>query len=161
VRPAFTLITLVVQCWNVRMIVSSSGPGNNPQDHRDIVIAADPSAPAFSSMSQLIWTSKLDVPGASGQVVVNETTAVFAGAGQSSGVVLGPRGENRIEARVLQGAGKPGTWRFELGTTSSLIPGSLRVLAGSVSELSGDAVVFRLSGRAGERVMFAFRTTDY
>jgi hypothetical protein len=143
------------------MIVSSTGPGNLPQAHRDIVIAADPAPPNFSGMSQLIWTSKLDVPGASGQVVVNGTTAVFAGSGQSSGVVLGPRGENRVEARVLQGVGKPGSWRFELGSTNSLIPGSLRVIAGSVSEVSGDAVVFRLTGRPGERVMFTFRTSEY
>src|SRR5262249_43053605 len=75
VRPAFTLITTFIQCWNVRMVVSSSGPGNNPQAHRDIVIAADPSTTGFSGMNQLIWTSRLEVPGASGQVVVNGTTA--------------------------------------------------------------------------------------
>jgi hypothetical protein len=160
VRPAFTLIKFI-QCWNVRMRVESSGPGNNPKAHRDIVIAADPAELTYSNPNQLVWTSKLDVPGASGQVVVNNSSAIFAGPGQSTGVVFGPRGENRIEARVVQGAGKPGTWRFELGSTANLVPGSLRVLAGSVTEVSGDAVVFRLSGRPGERVMFTFRTSDY
>jgi hypothetical protein len=161
VRPAFTLVGKYVQCWNVRMRVESTGPSNNPKAHRDIAIAADPAELTYSNPSQLIWTSKLEAPGASGQVVVNGSTAVFAGSGQSTGVAFGPRGENRIEARVVQGAGKPGTWRFELGSTANLVPGSLRVLAGSVTEVSGDALVFRLSGRPGERVMFTFRTSNY
>jgi hypothetical protein len=105
--------------------------------------------------------SKLDVPGASGQVLVNGFAAAFAGPGLSVGMAAGQMGENRIEARVVQGAGKPGTWRFELGSTANLVPGSLRVLAGSVTEVSGDALVFRLSGRPGERVLFTFRTTNY
>ncbi|HKC10637.1 MAG TPA: hypothetical protein VKI41_01120, partial [Vicinamibacteria bacterium] len=160
VRPAFTLFGKFVQCWNVRMRVESSGPGNNPKAHRDIAIAADPAELTYSNPSQVVWTSKLEAPGASGQVLVNGSTAVFAGPGQSTGVAFGPRGENRIEARVVQGAGKPGTWRFELGSTVNLVPGSLRVLAGSVTEVSGDALVFRLSGRPGERVMFTFRTSN-
>ena len=159
VRPAFTLIK-PLQCWNVRMRVESSGPGNDPKAHRDIVIAADPTI-STSNTDQLVWMSKLEVPGASGQVLVNGSTAAFAGPGLSVGMAYGQRGENRVEARVVQGAGKPGTWRFELGSTANLVPGSLRVLAGSVTEVSGDALVFRLSGRPGERVMFTFRTSNY
>jgi hypothetical protein len=94
-------------------------------------------------------------------VLVNGSAAAFAGPGLSVGMAYGQRGENRVEARVVQGAGKPGTWRFELGSTANLVPGSLRVLAGSVTEVSGDALVFRLSGRPGERVMFTFRTSNY
>ncbi|HXB55561.1 MAG TPA: hypothetical protein VN461_12300 [Vicinamibacteria bacterium] len=159
VRPAFTLIK-PLQCWNVRMRVESSGVGNDPKAHRDIVIAADPTI-STSNTDQLVWTSKLEVPGASGEVLVNSSATAFAGPGLSAGMAYGHRGENRFEARVLQGAGKPGTWRFELGSTANFVPGSLRVLAGSVTEVSGDALVFRLSGRPGERVMFTFRTSNY
>ena len=102
------------------------------------------------------FSSQLDVPGGSGQVVVNGSSAVFAGAGRSTAMAVGRRGENRIEAQLVQGAGA-GQWRFELGSTASLEPGSLRVVAGNVALVTGDAVVFRLSGRPGERIVFTFR----
>jgi hypothetical protein len=107
---------------------------------------------------RLAWNSQLDVADGSGQVVVNGSTAVFSGPGRSTAMALGQRGENRIEAQLVQGSGRPGTWRFELGSTASLEPGSLRVVAGNVAMISGDAVVFRLGGRPGERVVFTFKT---
>jgi hypothetical protein len=114
--------------------------------------------PAPIVVRRLAWASQLDVAGATGQVVVNSATAVFAAGGRSTAMALGLRGENRIEAQLVQGSGQSGTWRFELGSTASLEPGSLRVVAGNVALVSGDAVVFRLSGRPGERVVFTFRT---
>ena len=84
---------------------------------------------------------------------------MFAGKGRSSAVATGRRGENRIEAQLVQGSGRPGTWRFELGSTASFEAGSLRVIAGEVAQITGDAVVFRLKGQPGERVVFTFRTT--
>ena len=105
------------------------------------------------------FSSQLDMPGASGQIVVNGSTAVFASAGRSTATAVGRRGENRIEAQLVQGAGA-GQWRFELGSTASLEPGSLRVVAGNVALVTGDAVVFRLSGRPGERIVFTFRTAN-
>jgi hypothetical protein len=118
---------------------------------------ARPSTPSAPTR-RLAWNSQLDVPEASGQVVVNGSTAVFSGPGRSTAMALGQRGENRIEAQIVQGGGRPGTWRFELGSTASLEPGSLRVVAGNVAMISADAIVFRLSGRPGERVVFTFKT---
>jgi hypothetical protein len=37
------------------------------------------------------------------------------------------------------------------------VPGSLRVVAGTVALITDDRVVFRLPGRAGERVVITFR----
>jgi hypothetical protein len=115
---------------------------------------------ADSPVRRLAWTSELAVPDATGQVVVNAETAVFAGAGRSASAAPGRRGENRIEAQLVQATGRPGTWRFELGTTASLEVGSLRVIAGDVTLVTGDALVFRLGGKPGERVVFAFRTRE-
>ena len=115
-------------------------------------------AGAEDPVRRLAWASELEVPGASAQVVVNGDSAVFAAAGRSVAAVPGKRGENRVEAQLVQAAGRPGTWRFDLSTTASLDVGSLRVIAGEVVAISGDAVVFRLTGRPGERVVFAFRT---
>ena len=63
-------------------------------------------------------------------------------------------GDNLVEAVVAEGKGEPGLWRFEV--SGGLLPGSLRVDAGEVVQIAGDAVVFRLSGRAGERIAFRF-----
>ena len=53
------------------------------------------------------------------------------------------------------GAGRPGTWRFDLSTLG-LLPGSLRVVAGEAAQSGSATVVFRLRGKPGERVVFTF-----
>lgn len=154
--------------YTVVMAMNSDAPGNNPQAKQTFTITVEASfvlgfrSSRVGSLEpagrRLAWVSQLDVPGASGQVVVNGSSVAFSGPGRSTALAVGRRGENRIEAQLVQGGGAPGTWRFEMGSTASLVPGSLRVLAGSVVEVSGDAIVFRLTGRAGERVVFTFRT---
>jgi hypothetical protein len=106
---------------------------------------------------RVAWASELDVEGASGQIVVNGEAAAFAAHGRSAGAVLGRRGVNRVEGQVVEAAGKPGTWRFELNTTSTLEAGSIRVIAGEVALVTDSAVVFHLKGRPGERIAFTFR----
>jgi hypothetical protein len=118
-----------------------------------------PVEPASASASRRIaWATELDLDGGSGQVVVNGEAAAYAARGRSAGAAVGRRGVNRIEAQVVEAAGRPGTWRFELDTTGSLQAGSVRVIAGEVALLTENAVVFRLKGRPGERVVFSFRT---
>ena len=65
------------------------------------------------------------------------------------------QGENRFEAQIVE-AGRAGTWRLELSGVSGLERGSLRVTAGEPVAVGPDTIVFRLSGRAGERIGFAF-----
>ena len=136
--------------------------GNNAGENNtvEVVEALKSKDDSAEPVRRLAWSSELDLEGGSGQVVVNGSAAVFASKGRSTAVAVGRRGENRVEAQVVQGAGKPGTWRFELGSTTSFRPGSLRIVAGEVGLVTADAVVFRLSGKAGERVMFTFRTDD-
>jgi hypothetical protein len=97
--------------------------------------------------------SDLSVPGGAGQVVVNGT-ALFPRAGRTALAVQLSSGENRVEATLVEGA-SAGTWRFELGG-ARLMDGSLRVVAGTVVQSGGDAISFRVQGRAGERVVFSF-----
>ena len=103
------------------------------------------------------WISDLAVPGGHGQVVLNGTEAFFPSAGPSR--ITGPLrpGSNRVEAVLVNAPGRGGTWRFDLGG-QGLTAGSLRVVAGEVVLATPDTVVFRLSGRPGERVVFSFRT---
>ena len=86
--------------------------------------------------------------------------AVFPSAGTESFTTpLGP-GPHRFEATLVDERGgdgrrSAGSWRFDLSSLR-LTPGSLRVVAGEVAQVAGDVVVFRLRGRAGERVVFGF-----
>jgi hypothetical protein len=60
-----------------------------------------------------------------------------------------------VEGTVVDADGRPGTWRFQV--VGGVRPGSLRVIAGTVVALSADEIVFRLSGKPGERVVWSFR----
>jgi hypothetical protein len=114
-------------------------------------------AEVTAASRRVAWASELDLEGGSGQVLVNSESVAFAGRGRSAGAALGRRGVNRVEAQVVEAAGTPGTWRFELDTTGSLQPGTIRVIAGEVALVTESAIVFRLKGRRGERVVFSFR----
>jgi hypothetical protein len=151
--PAFYTVRLCVR--DVRF----------PRECRDFTIIVNPNSPfrieavgQTPAVRRLAWGSLLEVEGGAGQVVVNGEAAAFAAKGRSTAVALGRRGENRVEAILVQGAGQPGTWRFDLGSTGSLVKGSLRVVAGEVAQVTADALVFRLKGQPGERVVFTFRT---
>jgi len=109
-----------------------------------------PSGPSLS------WQSLLEARGAQGQVLFNGQQSAFAAPGISQLSSVARAGENRVDAR-LQTGGDPGTWRFDLRTKDALEPGSLRVLEGEAVLVLPDAIVFRLSGRAGEQLSFTFR----
>ena len=108
---------------------------------------------------RLSWASELNVEGGAGQVIANGQSAVFAGRGRSNAIATGRRGDNRIEAQLVQADGRPGSWRFELSGTTSLVAGSLRLIAGEVAAITGDSITFRLKGTPGERVVFTFKTS--
>jgi hypothetical protein len=108
-------------------------------------------APAQSSTGTS--ASELAVPGGRGQVIWNGVESMYPGAGVSALPTSGQRGLNRVEAVLVQGDGRPGTWRFDL---AGVQPGSLRIVAGDVALVGESAVVFRLRGRPGERAVFTF-----
>jgi hypothetical protein len=104
---------------------------------------------------RVVWTSDLRVPGGRGQIVMNGTASVAPGEGRAYAVTPSVKGENRLEATLVNASGKPGTWRFEF-TGNSVKPGSIRVIAGEASLVAGGAIEFRLKGTPGERIVFAF-----
>jgi hypothetical protein len=112
----------------------------------------DEESPPSTPPPAATWRSTLAVPGARGQVVVDGVQQ--AGAGPGAGPPspsLGP-GPHRLEAVLVDGEGRPGTWRFDL----SGAPGSIRVVAGEVEDLGPGHVTFRLTGVPGERAVFSF-----
>lgn len=103
------------------------------------------------------WTSQLDVAGATGRISLNDML-LATGQGRQQGITRARRGENRIDAELVQADGKPGFWRFEL--QGVVAPGSLRILSGEAVQFTDGVVVFQMAGNSGERVSFAFRVRD-
>jgi len=119
-------------------------------------VPPDPGAAPDPSAASATFVSELGVPGGAGQVVANGEAA-FPRAGRTPFAVRLKRGENRVEATLVE-ARSGGTWRFDLGALPGFRPETLRVVAGDVVRLAADSVTFRLQGRPGERVVFAFRS---
>jgi hypothetical protein len=88
---------------------------------------------------------------------VNGASASFPGSGRAYGAASLADGDNRVEAVLVESAGKAGLWRFELMNSQAVVPGSLRVIAGDVVSIAPTSVTFRLRGVAGERIVFTFR----
>ncbi len=103
----------------------------------------------------LQFESRLEAPGARGQVVVNGSSVLFQEQLFVSHAGPAREGANRIEAVVVAADGKPGTWRLELA--SGYEPGSLVVLAGPATLTGAGSVVFQVSGQPGQRFVLFFQ----
>jgi PKD domain len=103
------------------------------------------------------WSSDLAVDGGRLQLVMNGSHASFAERGRADGAASLVEGENRVEAVLVEAAGKPGLWRFDLVNSEAVVPGSLRVVAGEVVSIASSSLTFRLRGVAGERIVFTFQ----
>jgi hypothetical protein len=104
----------------------------------------------------LAWSTQLEVAEGEGQVVINGRVSSAVRPGIAALTAEARAGANRVEAVLVSGAGRHGTWRFDFGGSAVFRPGSLRVVAGTIVLVTGEAVVFRLQGRPGERVVFTF-----
>lgn len=107
-------------------------------------------APSFG------WLIQLDVPEAVGQVALNGQ-AMRVARGASPAQLTARADDNLVEGQLVEGAGEPGTWRFEAQEGEAIHPGSLRVMRGDVVVVTQSAVVFRLKGQPGEQVAFSYR----
>jgi hypothetical protein len=99
------------------------------------------------------WISRLEAPGASGQIVLNGQRGWYTAAQELTLSAEATVGLNRIEAWLVDGRG-PGLWRFLPGP--EVAPESVQVIAGRVRAVDGGAVDFHLEGRAGERLVLTF-----
>jgi hypothetical protein len=104
----------------------------------------------------LAWTTELDTPGAVGQAVVDGQVIVAASGQRARHMTRSRRGQTVVAAHLIEAGGKPGTWRFDFSGEAAFKSGSVRVVVGTVALITPDAVVFRLQGKAGERVVFTF-----
>jgi len=126
---------------------------------RDYILAFSSCTPTpqWHEARPATWASDLDVEGGRLQVVVNGTAASYPGVGRSYGTAPFVSGENRVEATLVEGRGRPGLWRFDALASGGVVPASIRVIAGEVVTVGEGGVTFRLHGQAGERVTFVFQ----
>ncbi len=110
-----------------------------------------PAVPLALSLS-----SHLEIAEGEGQVVANGRVASAVRPGVSAIATDGRTGFNHVEGVLVRGAGRPGFWRFDFSGHAGFTPGSLRVIAGTVSVITGNTVIFSLQGKPGERVAFTF-----
>lgn len=98
--------------------------------------------------------SRVDAPSARVQATLNGAPLAQITTGVQTIAVSAVEGENRLEALLLDAA--KGSWTLDLSGIPGLERGSLRVLSGHAVSVGPDAAVFKLSGRAGERIALAF-----
>jgi hypothetical protein len=106
----------------------------------------------------LQWTSVLDIPGSKGQVVWNGAEAHYMEGQALTSRSQATTGDTtyRVEATVVHAVPRPGTWSFRFDR--ALRPGSLQAVAGNVVRVTGDTIVFRVTGTPGERIVFKLET---
>jgi hypothetical protein len=137
--------------------VATNKCGNTAQDQINFNIACTYGLTS-GAPAQLAWTSQLDVPGGRAQIVVGNRV-LYPREGRALVVAQARRGENRVEAQIVEAKG-PGTWRLEFGGQKTIEPDSLKVTTGEVISAGPDAIVFRISGQPGERIVFTFRARE-
>ena len=106
--------------------------------------------------STLLWSSDLRLEGGRLQVVFNGSTASYPERGRSVASTRIKDGDNRVEATVVNAAGKAGSWTIDLSASAAIQAGSIRVLAGEIESIGASAVTFKLKGTPGERIAFTF-----
>jgi len=139
--------------------------GRGGIDERNVDVTAGARKPEpkpyykLDSVARFTWANELDVAEARAHVRLNEGPDFFPARGYSHGVGEARRGDNLISGRLLGAAHHGGSWRFDLGQSSALVPGSLRAVTGTVEEITASSITFRLRGGADESVAFTFRAS--
>jgi hypothetical protein len=108
-------------------------------------------------VASLLWSSDLRLEGGRLQVVVNGNASAYPERGRSLVTTRIKDGDNRVEATVVDAAGKAGSWTVDLSASQAIQPGSIRVLSGEVESIGATAVTFKLKGISGERIAFTFQ----
>jgi hypothetical protein len=108
--------------------------------------------PIFVKETAVTWSSDLSLDGRL-QIVLDGAVSV-AGRGRTYGALARSREESHVEATLMDAAGKPGLWRFDLSDSAGSASSRIQVVTGDAVAVTSSSVTFRLQGKAGERVAF-------
>ncbi|GMR24435.1 MAG: hypothetical protein BMS9Abin37_2980 [Acidobacteriota bacterium] len=68
----------------------------------------------------------------------------------------GTLGPNAVDGVLMAPLEEPVMWRFDFSQSAHLVPGSLRLVSGTVVSSDGRSIVVRMTGRPGERVRIEY-----
>jgi uncharacterized repeat protein (TIGR01451 family) len=141
--------------------VEVSSPTADPNPANDTATARNPVVLGQRTLSiELTATSLLEFTQtddrSTGNVVLNAGAVDTTTSGVSfQHRFLGRPGKNTLEAYPTE-AGREGLWRFDFTGARAFVAGSFQIESGQVISRDPYAIVFRLSGTAGEGVRFSF-----
>jgi hypothetical protein len=140
--------------FNARCCVSDGRPGHEDCVTFQVQVTVPHGHPLQSEWLSL--SSTLSPEGAFGQVILNHEHGYYPEGGASHDLSFLPRDTNVVQAQVVRASGEPGSWHFRL-PAGTVVPGSLRAVAGQIEALTDTGISFRLKGEPGERLVFVFR----
>jgi hypothetical protein len=106
-------------------------------------------------LGAVLLRSTLGVRRGRGEVTLNGNSLMVVREGEWNAGVHAQPGDNVVEARLQEGE-SGGLWQFAVVQPASSDTRPLRVLAGELAAVGPDSVTFRLTGRPGEHVSFAW-----
>jgi hypothetical protein len=144
-------------CYNVTATATNNCGGSANASGSQLVMVFSCFGPfRKAETASVAWSSDLKLAGGRLQVIVNGSTAAYPERGRSFATTRIKDGDNRVEATVVDAAGKAGSWTIDLSAAQAIQAGSIRVLAGEVESIGATAVTFKLKGTPGERLAFTF-----
>ena len=116
-------------------------------------------APASHTEDRTVSVGPLESPHARAMAAVlasDGTVSSYPERGRTLATARLKDGENRVEATVVESAGKVGRWTMDLSASEAIQAGTIRVLAGEIESIGVTSVTFKLKGTSGERIAFTF-----
>ena len=127
--------------------------GSGPKAEYPVETSRTPDGPADRSLRLVI---ELSVSGATGLIRIGRKT--FEINGESTRLLAVPVGTGTVDIEAfLTSPGASGQWKFDFQSSDVFEPGSIATAEGQVVVLGPRSVVFRSSGRPGERLRYSIR----
>jgi len=133
----------------------------NPRNNEDsVTIGAYPGCSDITSLPSS-FTSAVEIAPADGSATANvlmnrRQFQTMNNANPFRIRVEGRAGRNSVEAYLVSGTSGEGVWRFDFSGAEHFVPGSIEVARGDVVTRDAQRVVFRLTGKPGNRIEFTF-----
>jgi PKD domain-containing protein len=148
----YTIRANAVQSCSIIIILPSVPPPVPATPVPGVFVNTPPGCTVPLKETAVNWVSDLSLDGRL-QIVLDGTVSV-AGRGRTYGALARSREESRVEATLMDAAGKPGLWRFDVSDSGAGASPRIQVVTGDTVSVTGSSVTFRLQGKAGERVAF-------
>jgi uncharacterized repeat protein (TIGR01451 family) len=148
-----------ISITNTADVTAVEGDPNTRNNEDSVTIAAYPCCDITSLASS--FTSAVEIAPADGSATANvlmnrRQFQTMNNANPFRIRMDGRPGRNSVEAYLVSGTSGEGVWRFDFSGAEHFVPGSIEVARGDVVTRDAQRVVFRLTGKPGNRIEFTF-----